>query len=61
MNNGAQISRERRISRQEEYFLIGGDRLPGREAARRLGLNPRTVWRWRRAWREEAARQKAAS
>jgi len=55
MNKGAIISHERKLSRQEDYFLIGGDRLTVREAARRVGVNQRTICRWRRTWREEAA------
>jgi predicted DNA-binding transcriptional regulator YafY len=45
---------EARLSRIEDYLFIGGDRLSAARAAKRLGVSPRTVVRYRAALRELA-------
>ena len=39
----------------EDYLFIGGDRMPARLAADRMGVTQRTVERWRRYLRERGA------
>jgi predicted DNA-binding transcriptional regulator YafY len=46
--------REARLNRIEDYLFIGGDRLSAARAAKRLGVSPRTVVRYRAALRELA-------
>lgn len=41
-------------SRMDDYLHIGGDRIPAREAARRLGVSARTVNRYRAELRKAA-------
>jgi hypothetical protein len=43
-----------RIGGIEDYLFIGGDRLSAARAAKRLGVSPRTVVRYRAALRELA-------
>jgi predicted DNA-binding transcriptional regulator YafY len=43
-----------KLGRIEDYLFIGGDRLSAARAARRLGVSPRTVVRYRAALRELA-------
>lgn len=38
---------EQMLSFITDYLLIGGERMTAGAAARRLGVTPRTVWRWR--------------
>jgi predicted DNA-binding transcriptional regulator YafY len=45
---------EARLGRIEDYLFIGGDRLSAARAAKRLGVSPRTVVRYRAALRELA-------
>lgn len=39
----------------EDYLYINGDRMSARQAAQRLGVNPRTITRWRAALRQAGA------
>ena len=45
--------RELRARLIEDYLFIGGDRMPARQAAERLGVCERTIVRYRRQLREE--------
>lgn len=44
-----ELIRQNRLDRIREYLWIGGQRMPARKAAARLGVHERTVRRWR-AW-----------
>lgn len=55
---GRRVWTEIRASRIDDYLFIGGDRMSAAEAARRVGVSPRTVVRYRatlRAQRQDAA------
>jgi DNA-binding CsgD family transcriptional regulator len=38
----------------EDYLFIGGDQMPAQDAAQRLGLSERTVYRYRAILRRRA-------
>lgn len=49
------ISQIQLVNGIEDYLFIGGGTMSAAEAARRLGVAPRTVTRWRRKLREVTA------
>ena len=45
----------------EDYLFIGGDRMPARQAAGRLGVSTRTIVRYRAYLRRDEASQEIAA
>ncbi len=45
------VKQEQMLSFITDYLIIGGDRMSADQVARRLGVTPRTVCRWRRLLR----------
>jgi hypothetical protein len=54
---GAAAMHRKHLDRIENYLDVGGDHMPEREAARRLGVSMRTVVRWRKVLRQVAYRR----